>query len=232
MSDLRKVLTNALALATGFVLGVTAIHVVKATRKSKQKSPPTTSQNRLLQAIHFSSGKHQDQRRKNPKQTPYINHPISVAHRLLNASIVDDDILIAAVLHDTVEDTDTTCEEISAIFGWKVASIVDEVTDDKSLPKDERKRLQIEHAAHISQEAKLVKLADKLDNLTDLLEITPVGWTPERVTQYFDWAAKVVDPMRGTNSLLETELDAVFSQSQMAADAAAAQLAATEKGTL
>lgn len=94
-------------------------------------------------------------------------------------------VILAALLHDTVEDTDTTFEEIEREFGHKVCQVVREVTDDKTLPSAERKRLQIEHAPHISREAKLVKLADKLYNLRDLERATPVGWTSERVKEYF-----------------------------------------------
>lgn len=109
-----------------------------------------------------------------------------VANILVEEGNVDDpDVLVAALLHDTVEDTDTTFEEIEKKFGKKVSGIVAEVTDDKNLPKEERKLLQIKHSPHISHEAKLVKLADKIYNLRDLLKATPVGWTSERVEEYF-----------------------------------------------
>ncbi|XP_033108566.1 guanosine-3',5'-bis(diphosphate) 3'-pyrophosphohydrolase MESH1-like, partial [Anneissia japonica] len=118
----------------------------------------------------------------------------------------------AALLHDTVEDTDTTFEEIEAAFGTEVKSIVAEVTDDKSLPKMERKRLQIENAPKKSMKAKLVKLADKLYNLRDLERSTPKGWTRERVDDYFLWAGRVVDGLRGTNKQLEDELDKLLTK--------------------
>lgn len=116
-------------------------------------------------------------------------------------------VLQGALLHDTVEDTDTTIEEIEQHFG-----IVAEVTDDKNLPKMERKRLQVENAPKKSREAKLVKLADKLYNLRDLIRATPVDWTLERVQEYFVWASKVVEGLRGTNAALEEQLDLLFKQ--------------------
>ncbi|MEQ2189330.1 Guanosine-3',5'-bis(diphosphate) 3'-pyrophosphohydrolase MESH1 [Goodea atripinnis] len=118
----------------------------------------------------------------------------------------------AALLHDTVEDTDTTSEELEAKFGPIVAHIVQEVTDDKRLPKQERKRLQVEHAPHCSQQAKLVKLADKLYNLRDLNACVPVGWSAERVQEYFVWAAEVVKGLKGTNLALEEKLEELFKR--------------------
>lgn len=115
-----------------------------------------------------------------------------------------------AILHDTVEDTMTTLEEIEEHFGPKVRKIVDEVSDDKTLSKQERKQLQIEHAPHISHEAKLVKLADKLYNLRDLNRVAPVGWSEERVNAYFLWAEKVVGGLLGTNQQLEDKLGSLF----------------------
>jgi len=162
----------------------------------------------LLFCIDFSAKKHKDQRRSDPEETPYINHPVGVAHSLANEGHVEDlNVLKAAILHDTVEDTDTTIEEIEKVFGRHVASIVAEVTDNKNLPKQERKRLQVVNAPKKSREAKLVKLADKLYNLRDLDRVAPVGWTKERVQEYFQWSAKVVKGCRGTNSDLEKLLD-------------------------
>ncbi|XP_026793559.3 guanosine-3',5'-bis(diphosphate) 3'-pyrophosphohydrolase MESH1 isoform X2 [Pangasianodon hypophthalmus] len=130
----------------------------------------------LLEAISFAAEKHRNQRRKDPDATPYINHPIGVARILSHeGGITDIEVLQAALLHDTIEDTDTTFEELEAMFGNKVARIVQEVTDDKTLPKQERKLLQVKHALHCSHQAKLVKLADKLYNLRDLNRCTPAG---------------------------------------------------------
>jgi hypothetical protein len=137
---------------------------------------------RLLKAICFAAEKHKFQRRKDAEETPYINHPLGVALILVNDGDIEDVVtLMAAVLHDTVEDTDCSFEEIEKEFGPAVASIVREVTDDKSLAKEERKRLQVVHAPKKSKEAKLVKLADKIYNLRDLKRCIPVGWTDDRV---------------------------------------------------
>ena len=123
----------------------------------------------ILAASAFAAHKHRDQRRKGADASPYINHPIAVANVLANeGGITDDTVLAAALLHDTIEDTDTTVGELQAQFGPDVAAIVVEVTDDKSLPKQDRKRLQIEHAATLSNQAKLVKLADKTCNVRDM----------------------------------------------------------------
>ena len=131
-----------------------------------------------MTALAFAADKHKNQRRKDADASPYINHPIALANLLLNeAGVEDQRVLIAAILHDTIEDTDTTEQELVKHFGKDVADIVLEVTDDKALPKAERKRLQIEHAAHISRRAKLVKLADKICNLRDITASPPAGWS-------------------------------------------------------
>ena len=118
----------------------------------------------------------------------------------------------AAVLHDTVEDTETTFEEIEDQFGKEVRDIVADVTDDKSLPRLERKRLQIEHASHCSPKAKLVKLADKLYNLRDLDRVIPEGWTKERRQEYFQWSSQVVQGLRGSSKTMEASLDELFKK--------------------
>ncbi|RKP10020.1 hypothetical protein THASP1DRAFT_34242 [Thamnocephalis sphaerospora] len=166
----------------------------------------------LLRAADFAARKHRDQRRKDPVQTPYINHPLGVALLLAESGVEDVATLQAAVLHDTVEDTDTSLEEIEREFGTLVRRIVDECTDDKALPKAERKRLQIVNAPHKSNQAKHVKLADKLYNLRDLQHATPNGWTPERVHEYFVWARKVTDGCRGVNASIEQQLDTIYAQ--------------------
>uniref|UniRef100_A0A3Q2QXU9 Guanosine-3',5'-bis(diphosphate) 3'-pyrophosphohydrolase MESH1 n=1 Tax=Fundulus heteroclitus TaxID=8078 RepID=A0A3Q2QXU9_FUNHE len=167
----------------------------------------------MLETVNFAAEKHRKQRRLDPEETPYINHPIGVARILsYEGGVTDIEVLQAALLHDTVEDTDTTPEELEAKFGPNVARIVQEVTDDKGLPKQERKRLQVEHAPHCSRQAKLVKLADKLYNLRDLNTSTPVGWSAERVQEYFVWAAEVVKGLKGTNSVLEKKLEELFQQ--------------------
>nr|XP_021397482.1 guanosine-3',5'-bis(diphosphate) 3'-pyrophosphohydrolase MESH1 [Lonchura striata domestica] len=167
----------------------------------------------LLEAVDFAARKHKEQRRKDPEGTPYINHPIAVARILAHeAGVTDLVVLQAALLHDTLEDTATTPAELEARFGAAVRRVVEEVTDDKRLPKAERKRLQIERAPACSRRAKLVKLADKLHNLRDLNRCTPQGWSEERVQEYFRWAARVVAGLRGTSAALEGALQRLFEE--------------------
>jgi guanosine-3',5'-bis(diphosphate) 3'-pyrophosphohydrolase len=167
----------------------------------------------VFEALQFAARKHRDQRRKDPEASPYINHPIALASILWNEAGVEDPLVIcAALLHDTVEDTETTEAELVERFGAEVAAIVMEVTDDKDLPKAERKRLQVEHAARLSREAKLVKLADKISNVRDVASAPPAGWPLERQREYFDWARSVVDGLRGAHPRLEALFDDAFSR--------------------
>lgn len=164
----------------------------------------------LLQATLFAAGKHRNQRRKDAEKTPYINHPIMVASLLADVGrITDLETLQAGMLHDTIEDTDTTADEIEEHFGYGVRSLVLEVTDDKNLEKQERKRLQVEHAPQLSPRAKLIKIADKIANLTDLLNSPPAGWPEQRLRQYVTWARQVVDGCRGHSRSLEVRFDEV-----------------------
>lgn len=167
----------------------------------------------ILRALSFAADRHRDQRRKDDRRSPYINHPIDLARVLCEEGGISDPLtLCAALLHDTVEDTDTRPEELERLFGPTVRRIVMEVTDDKRLPKAERKRLQIKHAAGISGQAKLVKLADKICNLRDADRSPPVGWDLERRQGYFDWARQVVDQIRGVHPGLETRFDRAYSR--------------------
>lgn len=175
---------------------------------STKKRPTETL---ILSALAFAAEKHRDQRRKDPEASPYINHPIAVAHLLaVECGISDPATLLAAILHDTIEDTQTTQEELHAKFGARVAAIVAEVTDDKSLDKAERKRLQVEHAPHLSARAKRVKLADKICNLRDVATRPPMDWPLERRREYFDWAKQVVDGLRGGHPRLEKLFDQTY----------------------
>lgn len=161
----------------------------------------------LLRAVAFAAEKHRHQRRKDADASPYINHPIALANVLANeGGVTDIVVLCAAVLHDTIEDTDTTAEELRLTFGPEITSIVQEVTDDKSLEKHVRKQLQIEHAPYLSKEAKLVKLADKICNLKDLGASPPADWPATRKIEYVDWAGKVADGLFGMNASLDTLL--------------------------
>jgi guanosine-3',5'-bis(diphosphate) 3'-pyrophosphohydrolase len=164
----------------------------------------------ILDALTFAIIKHRNQKRKGT-DTPYIVHPIDVMKILVSAGVDDVDILRAALLHDTVEDTDTTQLEILHKFGSKVSSIVAEVTDNKSLSKHERKILQIQHAKISSKEARLVKLADKISNLTDLTTHVPPGWSKKRVKGYFIWSCVVYRAgLQGYNRILDGRICELF----------------------
>ncbi|MBF8270137.1 MAG: Metal dependent phosphohydrolase [Gammaproteobacteria bacterium] len=167
----------------------------------------------IFRALAFAARRHRDQRRKDVQATPYINHPIELAELLINdGEITDVNVIAAAILHDTVEDTETTIAELENMFGSAIAGIVGEVTDDKSLSKAERKRLQIEHAATRSDAAKLVKLADKICNLRDMLSFPPADWPQERIRAYFDWAHAVIQQVRGVHPQLERLFDAEYAR--------------------
>ena len=169
--------------------------------------------NTLIQVLNFAAEKHKNQRRKDVAASPYINHPIALANVLANeGGIANSEVLCAAILHDTLEDTETTETELRDHFGDTIAMIVLEVTDDKKLPKEQRKQLQIDHAPHISHEAKLVKLADKICNLRDMLSAPPKDWPIERKQAYFQWAEYVVAGLRGTNAQLEKIFDGLLEE--------------------
>ena len=163
---------------------------------------------KLLEAASFAAQRHTGHHRKGDDKEPYINHPIEVANMLANVGGVEDiDVLIAAILHDTVEDGGVKKEEIAERFGDRVAGFVMEVTDDKSLPKAERKRLQVEHAPHLSAEAKQIKLGDKISNIRDVTNNPPADWDLDRRRKYIDWGESVADGLRGSNSSLEALFD-------------------------
>lgn len=169
----------------------------------------------LAQAISFAAEKHAFQTRKGAKGEPYINHPLDVLNLLTTVGdITDFDVLIAAVLHDTIEDTETTEEEIQNLFGATVRKMVHELTDDKSLPKTTRKQLQIEHAPHISKGAQQVKLCDKISNIRDVLDNPPAGWSKERRSEYVCWGENVVAGLRGANENLEKYFDALVAKAR------------------
>lgn len=168
---------------------------------------------RLLDALQFAAQRHTQQRRKDALASPYINHPIALAHLLASTGGVNDlAVLQAAVLHDTLEDTETIEAELRARFGAEVTALVLEVTDDKALPKATRKVLQIEHAPHKSAGAALVKLADKTCNLRDLVEAPPADWPLARRREYFDWAKQVVDGLPRVNAAMLAAFDQVYAQ--------------------
>jgi len=165
----------------------------------------------LFRALAFAAHKHRDQRRKDAEASPYINHPIALAEVLAGeGGVADAEVLAAALLHDTIEDTATTAGELREEFGERIAAMVEEVTDDKNLPKAERKRLQIVHAAGLSAGAKLVKLADKICNLRDVADRPPAKWDLQRRQEYFEWAKRVIDGVRGIHPGLEAAFDAAY----------------------
>jgi len=167
----------------------------------------------LIKALGFAAHKHRDQRRKDPEASPYINHPIALANVLANeAGVTEPIVLAAAILHDTVEDTDTNCEELDEQFGRQIRIIVLEVTDDKTTRRQERKDAQIKTSPYLSHEAKLVKLADKICNLRDVADSPPPNWSLARRQEYFDWAKQVVDGLRGAHPRLEAIFDAAFAR--------------------
>lgn len=166
----------------------------------------------FFQALQFAAKKHRDQRRKGSRQVPYINHPIQVAEILWTTGKVRDlNTLLAALLHDTVEDTDTSPDEIEMLFGQDVRSLVMEVTDDKRLEKAERKRLQIVNAPHKSPRARQIKLADKISNVAEIASDPPANWSWQRRREYLDWTEQVIDGLRGHNPDLEARYDSVLA---------------------
>lgn len=168
---------------------------------------------RLAKAVDFAARKHVSQRRKGEAAEPYFNHLSEVARLLAEATDGQDvDLVIAGLLHDTIEDQEVTREELEAEFGEKVANIVVEVTDDKSLEKAERKRLQVVNTPHKSKEAKMLKMADKSANLSAILSSPPPNWDLARRQTYFDWAKSVVEGCRGVNPKLEAHFDSLYKQ--------------------
>jgi guanosine-3',5'-bis(diphosphate) 3'-pyrophosphohydrolase len=167
----------------------------------------------ILKALHFAADKHRDQRRKDIDASPYINHPIEVAELVSRVGGVNDPVTLqGAILHDTIEDTKTTPEELEAAFGPEVRRLVEEVTDDTSLPKAERKRLQIEQAPHISDRARVVKLADKIANVRSVTQTPPAKWPLSRRQEYLDWTEQVVARLRGINPSLENLYDEALAE--------------------
>lgn len=171
--------------------------------------------NNLLHAASFAAQKHTHQKRKGEHGEPYINHPLEVANLLSSVGGIEDiDVLMAALLHDTVEDCGVSGNELRLLFGDTVAGYVLEVTDDKDLPKARRKQLQIEHAPHLSPGAKLIKLGDKISNITDVSSNPPADWDVERRREYIEWGIAVVAGLRGVNEPLENYFDSLVSRAK------------------
>lgn len=167
---------------------------------------------RLLEAANFSAEKHRFQRRKDQHATPYINHPIKVAYTLTSAGESDVELLMAALLHDTIEDTETSYDELADKFGRDVADVVLELTNAKHLSKEEQKEQQLVRIKHKSERARKVKLADKICNVGDILNHPPHDWSQSERIDYILHAKEVVDLIRGTQPVLENEFDELYRQ--------------------
>lgn len=171
-------------------------------------TPPFASA-ALLEALSFAVLKHQGQTRKSADRAPYIHHPIAVATILAGeGGVQDTETLIAALLHDTLEDTDTSEAELQRHFGARVAAIVAELSDDMTLPKPERKAIQVLRAHDCSPPARLVRLADKIANVRDVIDNPPQDWPLERRVRYLSWSGEVVAALRGTHAELEARFHA------------------------
>ena len=171
--------------------------------------------NKFLKALRTASIAHKFQMRKDG-HTPFINHPIQVAQLISSVGGIQDEVILsAAILHDIIEDTPTTYDEVKNMFGFVIADIIVECSDNKDLPKAERKRLQVVEVNSKSFEAKIVKLADKIANMTDIIVNPPNDWDKERKLEYFYWAKEVVDEgLRGINSGLELMFDDTYFQKE------------------
>jgi GTP diphosphokinase / guanosine-3',5'-bis(diphosphate) 3'-diphosphatase len=167
----------------------------------------------VLDAARFAAEKHANQKRKGVTGEPYINHLIEVA-QLVSTAVPEPDIhlLMAALLHDSIEDVGVTAAELAERFGPDVSALVVEMTDDKSLPKAERKRLQIEHAPKLTVRAQTIKLADKISNLRSILSSPPADWDYERKRQYFEWGKRVVDALSAPNPVLKAEFERAYQR--------------------
>jgi (p)ppGpp synthase/HD superfamily hydrolase len=179
---------------------------------SHRETIPAAPVQRIFAAAKFAAEKHAAQKRKGEAAEPYVNHLIEVAQLIASSSEqLDANLVMAGLLHDTIEDTGTTAEELEQVFGADVSSLVVELTDDKSLPKDVRKELQVEHAPHKSPRAQVIKLADKISNLRSLLTSPPANWSTERKRDYFAWAQSVVNALSAPNPILKAEFERTFA---------------------
>lgn len=187
----------------------TAIAVFKLFQSSLEQTSFTEDEKeQILSVAFFAAEKHQAQVRKDANKTPYIVHPIGVADQLITLARVRDVAIIqAALLHDTVEDTETTFEEIKGEFGEEVASLVAEVTDDKSLSREERRRIKIVSAPEMSEGAALIKLSDVCYNIRDVITSPPPSWSQERCDGYVRWATEFVDNLSYKDSVLKARFD-------------------------
>ena len=169
----------------------------------------------VLKAADAAARWHVNQKRKGAAQEPYINHLLEVASLVADATDgKDPDLVIAALLHDAIEDQEVPREMIAEAFGEEVAALVEEVTDDKSLEKSERKRKQVEHASSESGRAKIIKLADKTSNLRTISVSPSPEWSVRRRLEYVAWAREVASALKGANAFLEAEFDKAAASAQ------------------
>lgn len=166
----------------------------------------------IVKALAFASEKHRYQVRKGKERTPYIHHPIQVANILVSTGKVNDTATIcAALLHDTIEDTKTNKTELADLFGKEINNLVIELTDDKTKSKQDCRNDQICNAKFLSTKAKLIRLSDKICNVHDIGHYPPLHWDGKRRMLYLNWAAKVVDELRGINGALELKFDLIYN---------------------
>lgn len=174
---------------------------------------PSEPMQRIFAAARFAAEKHANQKRKGLAGEPYVNHLIEVAQLIASSSdVLDTNLVMAGLLHDTIEDCGITAQELEQQFGSDVASLVAEVTDDKSLPKETRKALQVQNAPKKSSRAQVIKLADKISNLRSILDSPPADWSVDRRRQYVEWANQVVRGLSQPNRLLKAEFDTIYSR--------------------
>lgn len=183
----------------------------------EETDTPAGTVRRILAAARFAAEKHAFQKRKGLAGEPYINHLIEVAELVAGAAdTLDANLVIAGLLHDTIEDTGVSATELAQRFGDDVAGLVVEATDDKSLPKEKRKALQVQTAPLKSPRAQTLKLADKISNLRSILASPPADWNEDRKRQYFEWARKVVSDFTAPNMLLRAEFDRTYEEFERA----------------
>ena len=169
----------------------------------------------VLRAADAAARWHVHQRRKGAAEEPYVNHLLEVATLVAEATDgKDPELVIAALLHDSIEDQEVPRSVIAEAFGDGVANLVEEVTDDKKLEKQERKRLQVEHAHKKSQRAKILKLADKTSNLRAIAASPPPEWSVKRRLEYVDWARKVSTGLTGVSKWLEGEFEQAAKEAE------------------
>jgi len=175
---------------------------------AQDESMPAAPVQRILAAAKFASEKHDAQKRKGAAAEPYVNHLIEVAQLIaLSSELLDANLVMAGLLHDTIEDTGTTAAELEREFGSDVAALVLELTDDKSQPKEVRKALQVANAPHKTARAQVIKLADKISNLRSIVSSPPASWGDERKRDYIAWARRVVAALSAPNPILKAEFE-------------------------